>query len=182
MSGGVNSGVVGATIHKDCVSEGCVLMWALSSSMVPPCLIISSIRSFQWIGGLPVGAFPRAGDGDGCRAAAPEFDGDTAGGAGVLGSAGDWSSVCAGVFVGAEPVTVVVEVVISGAACGSWRTVEEMMVGAGPPGEPRLVGGGSTLVDVAGEVDWRGGVGVGLAVRGLGGRSWEAAGSCIAIA
>ena len=130
---------------------------------------------------LPAGALPRAGEGDGRRLAVPDSEEDTVRGTDALGLAGDWICVCTDAVVDAEPVTVVVEVVISGAACGSWRTVEDMMVGAGPPGEPRLVGGGSLLVDVVGEVDWRGGVGVGLAVRGPGGRSWEAVGSCIAI-
>ena len=134
------------------------------------------------MGGLPAGTLSRTGEGDGRRLAVPDSDEDPVRGADVLGLAGDWSRVCPDAVVDAEPVAVVAEVAVAGAACGSWRVVEDMMVGAGPPGEPRLVGGGSSWVDVVGEVDWRGGVGVGLAVRGLGGRSWEAAGSCIAIA
>ena len=151
MSGGVNSGVVGATIHKDCISEGCVLMWAMSSSMVPPCFSISSMRSFQWSGGLPAGAFPRAGDREGCLAAVPEVDGKAAEEADVSDSVEDWGGSCAGAVAGIKPVSVVVEVVISGGACGSWMTVEETMVGAGSPGEPRLVGGGASAGGVAGE-------------------------------
>ena len=91
-------------------------------------------------------------------------------------------AACVGAVAGAETAALVEEVVTVDVACGSWITVEDRMVGAGAPGEPRLVGGGSSVGGVAGEVDWRGGVGEGLAARGPGGRAEEVVGSCIAIA
>ena len=132
------------------------------------------------MGGLPAGILLRPGDGDGRRLAVPDSDGDPVGVA-VFCLSGDWSCVGPGAVVAVELVTAVVEVVTAGVACGSWRTVADMMVGAGPPEAPRLVGGGSSLAFAVGEVERLGGCGVGLAVPGPGGRSWEAVGSCIAI-